>query len=333
MTSPSSEQRATVVDPRPTSGKALVTDTPRFRKRGFTIIETLTVAAICSVCTSLLVPAMQSARRDARDTICRNNLKQLGLALHNYHDVHGVFPPAWITREPDGAGYATTGWQCQILPFIDQAPLYNKLDMTNGVYTSPRKDAGLLTRRLDVYRCPLDSVTDTNPFRGDWGTSNYVGNFGSTPIPRWSDSSTFWPGQTTSPVSGGGRYGRAASPGTNGLFAMNSMIRIRDCIDGTSNTLMVGERSILGKAALWPGPRSNYQESDVLADGSYASPINRSDTGYSSRHANGIVYFLLCDGAVRGIQEDIDSNDKTDRNMGVLQKLSARNDGQIIGKF
>ncbi|MEO1984686.1 MAG: DUF1559 domain-containing protein [Fuerstiella sp.] len=333
MTSPSSEQRAKVVDPRPTSRKASRTDMPRFRKRGFTIIETLTVAAICSVCTSLLVPAMQSARRDARDTICMNNLKRLGLALHNYHDVYGGFPPAWNTREPDGAGYATTGWQSSILPYIDQAPLYNLLDTRNGVYTSLDKDTGLLKTRLDAYRCPLDSVTDTNPFRGDWGTSNYVGNFGSTPIPRWSDSSTFWPGQPTTPLTGVGRFGLSASPRDNGIFAMNRTIRIRDCIDGTSNTLMVGERSILGKAALWPGPRSNYQESDVLADGSFASPINRSDTGYSSRHANGIVHFLLCDGSARAIHERIESNNNTGHDMGILQKLSSRNDGQIIGQF
>jgi prepilin-type processing-associated H-X9-DG protein len=201
--------------------------------------------------------------------------------------------------------------------------------MKNGIYTSSKTHAGLLKMRLGVYRCPLDSVPDTNPFRGDCGTSNYVGNFGSTSIPRWSDSSTFWPGQTTSSVSGG----RGAAPGNNGIFAMNSMVRIRTITDGTSNTLMVGERSVLGKAALWPGPRSNYQKSDVLADGSYASPINRSDTGYSSRHANGIVQFLMCDGSVRAIQEGIDSNDKTGRNMGVLQKLSARNDGNPVCQF
>ncbi|MCP4172585.1 MAG: DUF1559 domain-containing protein [Fuerstiella sp.] len=333
MTSTSSEQRAKIVDPHPAAGKAFRTDIPQLRKRGFTIIETLTVAAICSVCTSILVPAMQSARRDARDTICINNLKRIGLAVHNYHDVHTGFPPGWNTREPENAGYASTGWQSSILPFVNQAPLYNELDMKNGVYTSLDKDVKLLKKRLNEYRCPLDSVTDTNPFRGDWGTSNYVGNFGSTAIPRWSESSTFWPGQTTSPVSIRGRYGRAASPGSNGMFAMNSMIRIRDCVDGTSNTLMVGERSVLGKAALWPGPRSNYQESDVLADGSYASPINRSETGYSSRHANGIVHFLLCDGSARAIHESLDSNDKTDRNMGLLQKLSARDDGLVVGQF
>ena len=113
----------------------------------------------------------------------------------------------------------------------------------------------------------------------------------------------------------------------------SAVILGRDCVDGTSNTLMVGERSVLGKAALWPGPRSNYQESDVLADGSYASPINRSETGYSSRHANGIVHFLLCDGSARAIHESLDSNDKTDRNMGLLQKLSARDDGLVVGQF
>jgi competence protein ComGC len=100
MSSPSTEQQANVVNPRPTSRTGMSC----LRTRGFTIIETLTVAAICSVCTSLLVPAMQSARRDARDMICVNNLKQLGLTLPNYHDVHGGFPPAWNK-------YARAGWR------------------------------------------------------------------------------------------------------------------------------------------------------------------------------------------------------------------------------
>ena len=301
------------------------------RKRGFTIVETLTVSAICSVWMSLLVPAMQTARQDARDTLCVKNLNQLGLAVHNYHDVYGGFPPAFTTRQADNAGYATTGWQSSILPYLDQAPLYNKLDMTNGVYAT--QDLELLKKRVDSYRCPLDSVPDTNPFRANWGTSNYVGNYGATPIPRWSDSSEFWPGQTIDSAPGNSAQRGRSAPRTNGMFVMNGMVRIRDCLDGTSNTLMAGERSVLGKAALWPGPRSNFHESDVLADGSHASPINRSQTGYSSRHAAEMVYFLFCDGAVRPLHEAIESNEGTDRNMGLLQKLSARNDGQVIGQF
>ena len=295
-------------------------------KRGFTLVETVAVTSLCSVLLAVALPAVQIAREDARDTRCRNNLKQLGLAMHNYHDVYNCFPPGWITRNALDRGHAATGWQSSILPFIEQAALYNRLEMRHGVYHDTARDKGLLTTRIDTYRCPLDSVGDTNVFRGNWGTSNYVGNFGSNPIPRWSDAAEFWPGQMPSPT-----IRNRARP--NGIFSVNSKVRIRDCIDGTSNTFMIGERAILGKAAIWPGPRSNFNESDVVADGSFASPINCSETGYSSRHARSVVMFVLCDGSSRAISASIVSNDKTDQEMGLLQRLSARDDGMPLGQF
>lgn len=299
-----------------------MTATPQTR-RGFTLIETVTVASVASVLMSLVVPGMQEARNVARETECKNQLKQIGLALHNYHDVYRTFPPGWISRRPEGEGHPSTGWQTSILPFVEQAPLYNRLDVTNAVYECADGDVALLKKPLPQYRCPVDSVGDVNVFRGGWGTSNFTGNFGATPIARWSESD-FWPGHTESAsyrIRDVRRY--------NGLFFANSKIRIRDIIDGTSNTFMVGEKCVVGRSGIWPGPRSNFHESDVVSDGSYASKFNRSDTGYSSRHLGGMLMFLLCDGSVRPVHESLDSKPE----LGMLQKLSARNDGQPVGEF
>ena len=149
---------------------------------------------------------------------------------------------------------------------------------------------------------------------------DFSGNYGSKPIARWSGLS-FFPGQVATP-----NVGKANSP--DGLFFVNSRIGVRDITDGTSNTIMVGERSIIGRGGLWPGPRSNFNESDVVSDGSFASVLNGSDTGFSSRHNQGI-HFVICDGSVRFVSSNIDSHPDG----GSLQKICSRNDGQVIGEF
>lgn len=299
-----------------------MTATPQTR-RGFTLIETITVASVASVLMSLIVPGMQDARDAARESTCKNHLKQIGLALHNYHDVFRSFSPGWISRRPEGEGHPSTGWQTFLLPYVDEAPLYNSLELNNPVYERADGDVSLLKKPLPQYRCPVDSVGDTNVLRGGWGTSNYTGNFGVAPIARWSESD-FWPGQTES-----ANYRIRDVRRYNGLFFANSKIAIRDIIDGTSNTFMVGEKCVVGRSGIWPGPRSNYHESDVVSDGSYASKLNRSNAGYSSRHLGGMLMFLLCDGSVRPVHESLESKPE----LGLLQKLSGRNDGQVVGKF
>jgi len=299
------------------------------RRHGFTLIETLTVACVTSLLLSVTVPAMQQSRMVQRDVDCKNNLKQIGLACHNYHDAHRCFPPGWISRRPTGVGHPSTGWQCQLLPYIEHAKLYNILNMTNGVYEprtpDPAPDALFTT--IPTFRCPTDAIGETNPLRGGWGTSNYVGNFGPHAIPQWSESE-FWPGQAANPASQQQRR-----PGT-GMFDVNSRIRIRDITDGTSATLMVGERCVFGSSGIWPGPRSNNHQSDVVADASYASPLNRSGTGFSSRHQGGTLQFVLCDGSVRRIHESIDSKPPASEGMpsrGILQLLAGKDDGIPVG--
>jgi prepilin-type N-terminal cleavage/methylation domain-containing protein len=296
-------------------------------KRGFTIIELLVVTSVAVVSLALAMPAMQKSRQVARNVECANRLKSIGLAMHNYHDTYNTLPPGWVSRRPTGEGHPSTGWSTSILPFLEQAALYNELNVVGSVY-EPRQASGvsadrqnaLLKRSLPQYRCVAEPEGDTNPLRGDWGISNFSGNYGSKPIARWSGLS-FFPGQVAT---------RGADKVTqpDGLFFVNSRIGFRDITDGTSNTLMVGERSIIGRGGIWPGPRSNFEESDVVSDGSFASVLNGSDTGFSSRHNQGI-HFVICDGSVRFIRANIDSLPKG----GTLQKLCGRNDGQVIGEF
>ena len=174
------------------------------RRRGFTLIELLVVIAIIAVLISLLLPAVQQAREAARRTQCRSNLKQIGLALHNYHDQYQVFPPGnGLSSQSPDAGYsvdltttnraAAYGWATYILPQLDQANLYNQLGVSNLELCLLMQQATLrpLTQTvLRVYRCPTDVAPDTNdkrpfsnPIFGDTnvGTSSYVGVHGT----RW----------------------------------------------------------------------------------------------------------------------------------------------------
>ncbi len=297
------------------------------KHQAFTHVESIIVLGVVFLLLATGLPAVQRAREDSRSVKCKNNLKMHGLAMHNYHDVFGMFPPGWISKQMEGAGHPSTGWQSMILPFVDEAPLYNQLEMTEPVYTS--RDHTLLKKPIENYRCPMDSTPSENPVRGDWGTSNYVGSFGPRPIPRWSVSQSntaFWPGNTSAVVPEKERK-------LYGLFQVNRGTRMREITDGTSNTLMLGEKGIQAGAALWPGPRSNHHESDVVGDVSVASPFNQSQYGFSSRH-DGFVQFAFCDGSVHAIPLDIESRDfDTREEMGVLQRLAAKADGQTIGEF
>lgn len=292
--------------------------------RGFTIVEVLVVAAVVMLSLLLAVPGLLESRQAAQREQCVNNLKRLGLALHNYHDVHARFPPGWVARGQRPIGKHSNGWQAGLLPYIDQVPLYNKLDTVNfevefsdGSQNHSLQE--LLKTPVAAYQCPAEPESAVNSLRGGWGRSNYSGNYGATPIPRWTDLD-FLPGQIPAPM---GRNFRSS-----GILWENSSRRIRDITDGTSNTLMVGEKSVVSRAGLWMGVRSSYHESDTVSDGSWASGMNATDTGFSSRHRGGIN-FGLCDGSVRFIADTVASSPQG----SVFQALSTCNGGEVIGRF
>lgn len=288
------------------------------QRRGFTLTELLVVMALIAVLTALCLPAIQRARDEARRVQCQNNLKQFGLALHNYHDVMKTFPPGWTQYHPQPGPEIRFGWAVLLSPFLDQAPLYKQLNFQ----IQRTEPLNLFQTRLAVYRCPEDPSPDINSQRGDFGTMNYSANFGPVAPSRWlvNGLTEFWPGQAPTLTE------------TNGLAFLNSRVRVADIRDGTSNTILVGERSAIGGAAIWMGVRGNEFETDQVTDCSPGHEINSGEAGYSSRHTGG-ANFLFCDGAVRFLSEKLESGPGEQQQMKTYQKLSHRSDGFAIGQF
>ncbi len=291
--------------------------TPR-PSRGFTLIELLVVICLIAVMSALLLPAVQHSRDDARRAHCKNNLKQFGLAFHNYHDTFNTFPPGWTQHHPQPGPETRFGWSVFVLPFVEQAAMYQRLDF----HTQRAEPLELFQTRIPTYRCPEDPSVDVNSQRGQFGTLNYSVNFGPVAAPRLVDNglAEFWPGSLPTPLK------------ADGLAFLNSKIGIRDIRDGTSNTFLAGERSTTGGAAIWMGVRGNEFETDQVTDCAHGHEINASEAGFSSLHAGG-AHFLMCDGTVRFINERIPSGPGVQQQMQTYQRLSHRSDGQVVGDF
>jgi prepilin-type N-terminal cleavage/methylation domain-containing protein len=185
---------------------------PRPRSRsGFTLIELLVVIAIIAILIALLLPAVQQAREAARRTQCRNNLKQLGIAMHNYHDNFLVFPPAHTqiaSKLPSAAPWEGRGLFVALLPYIDQAPMFNLYNFDVHCLSQP---ATIVNAKLPAFLCPSDPSYPTAA-----GNSNYAGCGGSTPN-LWAATS-------------------------NGVMNRFNKCGIRDLTDGSSNVIMFGEQ-------------------------------------------------------------------------------------------
>ncbi|WP_145454523.1 DUF1559 domain-containing protein [Gimesia panareensis] len=314
-------------------------------KRGFTLIELLVVIAIIAILIALLLPAVQQAREAARRSTCKNNLKQIGIAIHNYADTHTVFPLGYVRNASSGVDYGW-GWSTFLLPFVDQAPLYNVLN-PNGQLLLPNASTtysgqNALQTAIPVYRCPSSIVPVINNQRTDSVPSGY----GALSYPAVS-------GHT----SGLGNASPVTTYTNKGAFYPMSSVRFRDFTDGTSNTILVGERAFQFTgtvtqqpyAAIWAGGRytnvgtsgiiTNTKE-DATGDVAFSTNINNKSgaahRGFSSQHVGG-CHFLLGDGTVRFISENINSSDYNSSSgpaaMGTYQKLAIINDGQVLGEF
>jgi prepilin-type N-terminal cleavage/methylation domain-containing protein/prepilin-type processing-associated H-X9-DG protein len=310
-------------------------------RRGFTLIELLVVIAIIAILIGLLLPAVQKVREAGNRTQCTNNLKQIGLALQNYHDTYGSFPPGYIdgntdpTKTPDldvGPGW---GWASFILPFLEQNNLYEQINFKVTVGTGVNAPLCLLP--LKVYKCPSDLTlppffvydsTFTNPV-ARLVHANYVGCNGW--VECFNGAGGNYPG---GPGADGlpGPLGLAA----RGVFWRNSHTRIADVSDGLSNTIFVGERSsdhspvtwtgafpggrcpawMAGQAVDSPPPGVAYDNADfgealVLAHGNQTHvpsadvPVFDPDTFYSMHTPRGANY-LFGDGSVHFLHNNID---------------------------
>ena len=338
------------------------------RLRGFTLIELLVVIAIIAILIALLLPAVQQAREAARRAQCRNHLKQIGLALHNYHDTHNIFPPGTVPTRTGAnnnrvmANYESWGWAALILPQLEQANLTQHLQISSrSLHTTLASAAasGRLNETfpgLSVYQCPSDTTGPrlrNGMRRTHFNGLSAIGN-------SWRPPTLNYPGSTGEP-SGDLRAPRQMNHrGCLGIFFTGSSIRMRDITDGTSNTFMVGERQERCGAGSWLGARNpdgngthgnDYHLARVRVP--LNDPVNTGDDrctdGFSSRHTGG-AHFLFCDGSVHFISENIDFNlagapERNDqginwpadvnnvRNVGVFQKLGMRRDGQVVGNF
>jgi prepilin-type N-terminal cleavage/methylation domain-containing protein/prepilin-type processing-associated H-X9-DG protein len=296
-------------------------------RRAFTLIELLVVIAIIAMLIALLLPAVQQAREAARRTQCRNNLKQIGLALHNYHDIFQTFPSGWIGVERGmhsaHEGTSGAGWAAMILPQVDQSNLYNLFNPHLSI-ADPRNEAFRETT-LSVFRCPSDPQPEFWDIEQEESpgtvlarlpTANYVGTFGTEDLHDCENA----PG--TPPVRANGQC-----VGDGSLYH-NSRVRIRDYTDGASNTFIVGERMTneeLGWYSTWVGmvPQGKEAFQRVLGSIDHVpnDPVAHFDD-FSSQHTGG-AHFVFGDGSVSFVSESIDK--------GTYQALGTINGGEVVG--
>lgn len=301
-------------------------------RRGFTLIELLVVIAIIAVLIALLLPAVQQAREAARRTQCKNNMKQLGLAMHNYHDTYRVFPPGWIAVDPATRamsaheGLSGFGWGTMILPQIDQSALYNQLNLNLAV-NDPANLPHIKTI-LPAFVCPSDTAPrqtweieeegSPGTVLAELATANYIAAFGTEELDGCENA----PG--TAPVSA---QGQCIGDGT---LYHNSRIGIRDITDGTSSTIFIGERKTKpqdGWWSTWSGMVPEGEEAFQRILGSLDHPPNHPAQhldDFSSYHVGG-SQFLLADGHVRFVSENIDRL--------LYQSLGTIQGGETVGEF
>jgi prepilin-type N-terminal cleavage/methylation domain-containing protein len=206
-------------------------------RRGFTLIELLVVIAIIAILIGLLLPAVQKVREAAARMSCTNNLKQIGLGLHNYHDARQAFPPGFTAvAGPGGDTSPGWGWSFHILPYIEQDNLYRQVNLSQPVTTSP-----LLTQIVKIYVCPSDIQTGLFQVYGPGGVA--LSGVMAAPC----SYAAIVGGDETEVTTGDG------NGQFHGCFYRNSRTRITDILDGTSNTALVAERACGITQGTWAG--------------------------------------------------------------------------------
>jgi len=301
------------------------------RYRGFTLIELLVVIAIIAVLIALLLPAVQQAREAARRSQCRSQLKQLGLALHNYHDTFTSFPVSYDTGSTPVATGPQQSWICAVLPYIDQAPLYNVLNFSVGLTNDPRgtttppNNTWAAQQALPVLHCPSDTSPPTLNGRSDGGP----GNLGLTSYKTCAGTNWAWgTWQNGSGQFASTRWGQQ----NNGLDYGNGFLcrgwghpvntLMRDITDGTSQTFMTGEA--IGQYTQWDwwwlsnattatcsiplnAPPQCAAAAGLSIDAGLKACAGDWPNNYSfkSLHVGG-GHFGMCDGSVKFISQNID---------------------------
>ncbi|QDT31652.1 DUF1559 domain-containing protein [Thalassoglobus polymorphus] len=308
------------------------TSSKRRPSSGFTLIELLVVIAIIAILVALLLPAVQQAREAARRTSCRNNLKQIGIAIHNYHDVYSQFPNA----NTGGMSYSSlegSSLFTSILPMVEQASAYQQYDFNQG--NSAPANQEVVGQMLPFYLCPTSPLRRPVPgCDSDNGRApgNYAVSIGT------KDFNQYWSfyGMPRPNLDGAIVY-TDSSPGKT---------KFRDFTDGTSNTIMIGETAYnlpdyvfssgdcMGQPrysfTYWSNPfpgstaattEYDFNPHDFADDGIFDSNWTRS---FRSDHVGG-VHFAFADGSVHFLSENIDA--------GLLDSLATRGGGEVVSDF
>ncbi|MSR57201.1 MAG: DUF1559 domain-containing protein [Planctomycetaceae bacterium] len=286
----------------------------RRRHRGFTLIELLVVIAIIAVLIALLLPAVQQAREAARRTQCKNNLMQIGLAVHNYEMAFERLPPGTVNPtgpiKSEAKGYHVS-WGVQILPYIDQMPTFEHFDFSVGVYDDTNQPPRVVG--FGFYLCP------SSPAALQSGGTSYAGCHHDVEAPIDVDN--------------------------HGVLFLNSSIRYRDIRDGSSNTVFVGEHlgsaeplgwasgtratlrntgTAINASRLVPGGANPLPSSSGSAGGQPTDAELLAVGGFASNHVGG-AHFVLGDGSVRFISQNV--------NAATLQQLGHRADGKLMNEY
>ena len=316
---------------------------PTRRRRGFTLIELLVVIAIIAILVSLLLPAVQQAREAARRAQCTNNLKQIGLALHNYHSRAKSFPPGFLAvdrfGEPHLDGNNGFGWAAFLLPELDQQTLWNVLDFEHVLTEHhehgplPRRDVDdhdhslaegsnleLIALPLPLFRCPSDTGTETFVLEVGHHEHDDDHDFRDDDDDHGEEDEEVTLGTSNYVAVFGGRtdlhdmedWEENVARVGDGMFGQNTDTRFRDVRDGSSNTIAVCERASdpirqVPFYSAWAGVVPDGEEAIARVHGVTDHPPNTyaHPEDFSSEHSGG-ANALLGDGSVRFVSESID---------------------------
>jgi prepilin-type N-terminal cleavage/methylation domain-containing protein len=303
------------------------------RFRAFTLVELLVVIAIIGILVALLLPAIQAAREAARRTQCSNNLKQLGISLHNYHDTYNRFPAGCSgTGDPWTGGVHRKGSMLvKLLPYVEQKALYDEIDFTRDVtdwfWNNHRYT------KIPAYLCPSDPEGNY-----DRAMSNYGASMGAQAMSSQGGWCSMYPGHINGPTG----HGSTNDPGSiSGVFSrLFWSANLRDVTDGTSTTIAIGEiRPKCGDHhdegwfhgnALWTSTTApiNFPtcqgEPPHQANSCFAYNNWQTSQGFKSKHPGG-AQFVFCDSSVRFINDAV--------NYQTYQYLGARADANVVGSY